>query len=208
MTHRTRTLSITLALALIAVAGAGCKKDKKGGTAADPAPAPASGGATAAKPAGGGGGAAPAAAGGCPAGLTNPDNIGMCIKLPDGFKQNNDIVGHAGNEKAVGFVADGDAQVHIIVGEYDSMFWDDHMKSFLEGGGFGGKLKDQAKVGTDGITATFTADEGTMERTMRITKVHNDTIEAECWAEKNSMSTVGPALADVLAVCQNAVLAK
>lgn len=204
MTHRTRTLSLALALALVAVGG--CKKDKKGGTAADPAPTPAAGGATAAKPAGGG--AAPAAAGGCPAGFTNPDNIGVCIKLIDGLKQDNNSVGHAGNQKAVGFVGDGDTSVHIIVGEYDSMFWEDHNKSMLDGGGFGGKLKDQAKVGTDGITATFSADEGTMERAIRITKLHNDKIEAECWAEKQVMSMEGPKVEDVLAVCQSAVLAK
>ena len=206
MSHRTRTLSITLTLALVAATG--CKKNNAKGGSADPAPTPAAGGATAAKPATGGGGGAAPAAGGCPAGLTNPDGIGVCIKVLDGLKQDNNSVGHAGNEKAVGFVGDGDTSIHIIVGEYDHMFWDDHIKSLLEGGGFGGKLKDQAKVGEDGSTATFTADEGTMERTMRITPLPTDSLEAEGWAEKSSMSTAGPALADVLAVCQNAVLAK
>ncbi len=141
----------------------------------------------------------------CPAGTTNPDNLGVCVKLIDGLKPNANV-GHSGTQKAIGWTADGDVDISIKTGEYDSMFWDQSIKDLLAGGGFGGKLIDQTKVG-DGVTATFSADDGPRERRLLITRIHNDKIYTECWAEKQIMSSTGPKLDDVLAVCKNATLA-
>lgn len=188
----------TFSMAVLALSA--CKKDKaKDNDKPEGAAAPVAGDDKG-KP------AAAAAKGSCPAGFTNPNDLGVCIKLIDGLTQNDASVGHAGNEKAAGWTADGSTSVHIIVGDYTEMFWKGHIDELVSGGGFGGTLIDKAAVGTDGITATFTADSGTTERKMRITKIHNDKIAAECWAEKQVMSTVGPKLDDVLAICATVTL--
>jgi hypothetical protein len=192
---KTRILAMAL-LALVA-----CKKKNDGGDKAGATPT------TAAAPAG----AAPAAKaaeapGGCPAGFTNPDNLGLCVKLVDGLKPDANV-GHSGTQKAVGWTADGDVDISIKTSEYDSMFWDQSIKDLVAGGGFGGKLVDQKPSG-DGVIATFTADDPPRQRKLLITRIHNDKLTAECWAEKQVLSTTGPKLEDVLAVCANAQLAK
>jgi len=188
-----RTLSMILSMTVLALVA--CKKDK-GKPQGEPAPA------SAPKPVG------EVAKGGCPAGLSNPNDLGVCIKLIDGLTQNDDSVGHGGNEKVAAWTADGSTSIHIRVEDYSSMFWQSGIDELVAGGGFGGTLIDQAKVGSDGITANFSADSGTTERRIRITRIHNDDIRAECWAEKEVMSTVGPKIDDVLGVCSNVTFAK
>jgi hypothetical protein len=185
----------TISMAVLALSACKKAKDKPEG-----APAPVAGDDK-------GTPAAASAKGSCPAGFTNPNDLGVCIKLIDGLTQNDASVGHAGNEKAAGWTADGSTSVHIIVGDYTEMFWKQAVDGLVAGGGFGGTLVDKATVGADGVTANFTADPGTRERKIRITKIHNDKVTAECWAEKQSMSTVGPKLDDVLAICSNVTFA-
>ena len=147
---------------------------------------------------------APAAA--CAAGAVNPDNIGVCIKVPDGLKPNPDV-GHAGNQKAAGWTGDGGASISVVVSEYSQVLWEQHTKDLMSGGGFGGKLVEQGKLGTDGVWGTFTADSGTMERKLFVARTHNDKIEVECMTQKSSMSNVGPKVDDVVAACKTMTLA-
>jgi hypothetical protein len=188
-------------IALMLMAVVACKAKDKGGEAdkssTTNAPAPA------AKTAGAPAAAAPA---GCAAGFTNPDSIGVCIKVPADLKPSS-TPGHAGNEKAAGWAGEGDAEISVIVGEYSRSLWDQNAKDMLAGGGFGGKLKEQGKLGTDGVWGTFKADEGTTERTMLVARVHNDKIEVQCFAERSVMSNLGPKAEDLFEACKTLTLA-
>lgn len=142
----------------------------------------------------------------CPAGFTTPENSGVCIKLPAEVKPSD--IGHYGGMKAaLGWAADGGVRVRVMVGDYSGSLWDTKNKDILAGGGFGGKLLEQGKLGDDGIWATFTADASTMERKLLVSRIHNKKLEVECTAEKQVMSNVGPKIEDVLEACKSITMA-
>jgi hypothetical protein len=189
-------------LATVCLVSFGCKK--KGGDTGDTAGGATPAGGTA--PAGGAapaaGGATPAAAA-CPSGFTNPGGVGACLKLPDGFTQ-DPSVSPAGGTKRVGFRADGGAYIDLTVENANPMGWEDKNKALLAGGGFGGKLVEQGKLGDDGVWGVFTADDGRYK--MSSSRVRNKTTQAECLSRKEAASTVGPTVDAMIDVCKTIVL--
>jgi hypothetical protein len=179
-------------LAAVSLLSFGCKK--KGSDAGDPAgdTAPAGAGAT-----------PPAAATACPAGFTDPGSLGACVKMPAGFTQDPSI-SPAGGTKRVGFRADGGAYIDLTVENANPMGWDDKNKALLAGGGFGGKLVEQGKLGDDGVWGVFTTDEGRYK--ISGSRVRNKTTQVECLSRKEAASTVGPSVDAMIDVCKTIAL--
>ena len=181
--------SSSIAIAILVVAGAaGCKKDKSKDAAAGAAK-----GTTAAKEGAKEGGKSAT----CAAGFTNLGDAGVCVKVPDGLKPDTSVGPHSGSKHVV-FRGEGGASISIDVKETSDMFYEDHKKGLLEGGGFGGKILEQGKLGTKGAWGVF--DVG--ERKVNAAIEHNGKVEAECQAWKEVHSTVGPKLEVMMDICK------
>jgi len=184
----------SIAIALLVVSGTACKKDKAKDNAKDTATA----GAPSAK-AQGGAAAKPA---GCPAGFTNPGDVGACIKMPEGMKPDTSVR-PPGGSKRVSFNGEGGATVDLIVGDASDAFWDDNNKKL--GGDFGGTpLAPPTKLGDDGVFGVFTVDGG--DRQVSTSRIRNKTSKVDCQAWKDVKSTVGPKLEVMMDVCKSITL--
>lgn len=181
----------SIAIAILVVAGAaGCKKDKSKDAAAGGAK-----GTTAAKE-GAKEGAKPAA---CAAGFTNLGDAGVCVKVPEGMKPDTSIGPHSGGKRVV-FRGEGGASIDLYVQETSDMMYKGHKENLLAGGGFGGKLLEQGKLGTKGAWGVFDVDGG--DRKVNAAIEHNGKVEVECQAWKEVHSTVGPKLEVMMDICK------
>jgi hypothetical protein len=186
---------VTMVVIASAFTGAGCKKktddastsSKTAETAAGPTtPAPA----------------ADKAAGSCPAGFTDP-GVDACVKLPAGLKP-DPTAGVIGGHKHVAFVGGGDGHVTVdlISADYSPAFWDDHVKGLLAGGGFGGKLLEQGKIG-DGVWGVFDVDSG--QRKYSASYSHGEKRTVECTATHDVGSKATPAIEEMMEICKTIV---
>lgn len=151
-----------------------------------------------AKSGGGGGGGV-----NCPTGFTNLGDVGACVKLPDGFKQDTSVTS-PGDGKRVSFTADGGASVDLFVQEYSSVLWESGNKQLLGGGGWGGTPEKQDKLGADGVWGVWTVDGG--DRKVSASRIHNDENLVECTAWKDIKSTVGPSVDVMVDICKTVTL--
>lgn len=191
-----RIISTSL-LACLLVSGCKDQKDPAGKPSPESSPpvAKPSTAPTAAKPA--------APAGGCPAGFTNPGDVGACVKLPEGLRPDTSGTPPGGSKQAA-FGGDGGTWISVTVSPVSSSFWDKKNDELLAGGGFGGKLVEKAKVGEDGVWGLFDADDGT--RKVSASRLRNKTAQVECHARRDATSTVGPTLPAVMDVCKSITL--
>lgn len=184
-----RFASMFVVLGAIAVAG--CKKKDDASSAAK-ASEP-----SAAK-------AAPAvgtAAGGCPAGFTDPGDIGACVKLPAGLKPDPSVT-PPGGMKGAAFVGDGHTTLTITTERYSEMFWEDKIKGLLAGGGFGGKLLEQGKIG-DGVWGVFDVDGGKSK--VSGSQSHGKTTTVECMAWHDVDTQDKPTVEEMMEICKTIV---
>lgn len=186
-------ITSSFAIAILVIAGAaGCKKDK-----AKDAAAGADKGAPAAKGGEAKGDTAKAAS--CAAGFTNLGDAGVCVKVPDGLKADTSMGPNSGGKRVV-FRGEGGASIDLYVKETSDMFYEDHKKNLLAGGGFGGKILEQGTLGKKGAWGLFDVDGG--DRKVSAAIEHNGKLEVECQAWKDVKSTVGPKLEAMMEVCK------
>jgi hypothetical protein len=193
-----RNTTIIVSILCVAALGA-CKKDKKAG---EPAPgtstatAPtATKTAAADKPAGGGGGKA------CPDGFTNPGDVGACVKMPPGMRQDTSMAPLSGGIKRVTFYGGDGVSLDIVTEEYSSMFWQGTVDSLKAGGGFGGKLGESTTLGKDGFWGLYLADGDSTKISASV--VHNDTTKVECQAWHKLNSNAEPSLETMMEICKS-----
>lgn len=191
-----------LPLVVVSLLAPGCKKKDEAKPSGDTKAAgetktvEAKAGEVKAGGAGGGGGK-------CPDGFTNPGDVGACVKMPDGLHQDPSVTS-PGSGKRVSFVGEGGANVDLLVQEYSSVLWDSQNKSLMAGGGFGGTLEKQDKLGTDGVWGVFSVDGG--DRKVSASRIHNDNTLVECQTWKDVKSTVGPSVDVMVDVCKTITL--
>jgi hypothetical protein len=143
--------------------------------------------------------AAPASA--CAAGFTDPGNIGACVKLPAGLKP-DPTTKPPGGSKGAAFVGDGHTTLTITTEPKSDMFWDDHVKSLLAGGGFGGKLLEQGKF-ADGVWAVFDVDGG--ERKYSGSLSRGKTTTVDCLATHDVHGQDKPTMEEMMETCKTIV---
>jgi hypothetical protein len=176
-----------------AIVGAGCKK-KEDASPASTASAVSEPGA--AKPA-----VAAKPAGACAAGFTDLGDVGACVKLPAGLKPDPTDKPPGGSKGAV-FAGEGHTRLTITTQSYNEMFWDDHIKGLLSGGGFGGKLLEQGKIG-DGVWGVFDVDDGRSK--VSASHSHGKTTTVECLAWHDVGTQEKPAIEEMMEVCKTVV---
>lgn len=187
---------VTTVVIASAFAGAACKKKPDDASTSSKTAETAAGPTTTDPTAG------KAAAGSCPAGFTDP-GVDACVKLPAGLKP-DPTAGAIGGKKHVAFVGDGDGHVTVDLtsGSYSPAFWDDNIKGLLSGGGFGGKLLEQGKIG-DGVWGIFDVDSG--QRKYSASHSHGKTVTVDCVATHDVGSKATPALEAMMEICKTVV---
>jgi hypothetical protein len=174
-----------------AVAWTGCKKKEDASPASKVSEPGTAKAPAAAKP-----------ADGCPTGFTDLGDVGACVKLPAGLKPDTSI-SPPGGMKFAAFAGDGHTSVRLYTQSYTGMFWDDKIKGLLAGGGFGGKLLEQGKIGADGVWGVFDVDDGRSK--VSSSQSHGKTTAVECISWHDVGTQEKPAMEEMMEVCKTVV---
>lgn len=138
----------------------------------------------------------------CPPGLTDP-GVGACMKVPTNNVKPQAPGNYGGAIKNAQWGNDDGTHYDVKVSA-KSGFFADHVKSLRMGGGFGGKLETEGKLGADGMWGVFTSDDG-QNRKISASLSQGKTTEVECYASRSAVSTAQPPLDEVMDFCKTIV---